>query len=385
MTRDHDAVVVGGGIAGANCALQLARAGMTDTVVLESEAPASKASGRAAGNLTTYRHERFGAEASRLGRELYEGFEAAYDDLTLHRERSYSVAYTEGGADSLREEAESTTVDAELLTAEELAERETVFATGDVTAALRMRDAVYTDPKQLTLAAHAAAREAGVELVIETVRDLVSGDGDGRITVETNGDGAHEAPVVVVATGAWTKELLRRAGTDVALQPRTSQIAILDPPEPMDVPIWSAPDFSVYGRPTPEGRVLFGGGTSTLIDDLGRFRTRALVPFLGQVAERAPYVMPALERATLHDDWAGRVSATPDRHPHVGETDVDGLYVCAGFNGEGVSNSPFAARLLADLVLGRDPLVDPSLFDPTRFPGDEEFEIGNAVEWWDDR
>jgi sarcosine oxidase subunit beta len=384
MTHEHDAVVVGGGIAGANCALQLARAGVTDVLVLEGEEPASKASGRAAGNLTTYRHERFGAAASRLGRELYEELAVANDDLVLHRERSYSVAYTDEGADSLREEAESTTLDTELLTAEELAERETAFATGEVTAALRMRNAVYTDPKRLTLAVHAAAREAGVELAIETVRDVSAGDGGGRLTVETDA-GEYDTPVVIVAAGAWTGPLLQRAGTDVALQPRTSQIAILDPPEPMDVPIWSAPDFSVYGRPTPEGRVLFGGGTSTHIGDLDRFRTRALVPFLGQVAERAPYVMPALERATLHDDWAGRVSATPDRHPHVGETDVDGLYVCAGFNGEGISNSPFAARLLADLVLDRDPIVDPSTFDPMRYPGDETFEIGNAVEWWDDR
>lgn len=384
MTHDHDAVVVGGGIAGANCALQLARAGMTDVLVLESEVPASKASGRAAGNLTTYRHERFGAAASRLGRELYEELAAANDDLALHRERSYSVAYTDEGADSLREEAESTTLETELLTAEEFAERETAFATGEVTAALCMRDAVYTDPKRLTLAVHAAAREEGVELAIDTVRNLGPGDGDERITVETD-TGEYDAPVVVVAAGAWTRRLLRRAGTDVALQPRTSQIAILDPPEPMDVPIWSAPDFSVYGRPTPEGRILFGGGTSTPIGDLDGFRTRALVPFLGQVAERGPSVMPALERATLHEDWAGRVSATPDRHPHVGETDVDGLYVCAGFNGEGISNGPFAARLLADLVLDRDPLVDPSPFDPMRYPGDETFEIGNAVEWWDDR
>lgn len=381
MTRVHDAVVVGGGIVGANCALQLARAGLTDVVILESEEPASKASGRAAGNLTIYRHERFGAEASRLGRELYEEFEATYD-LTFHRERSYSVAYTDEGANHLRAEAESMTVDSAFLTADELAERETVFATDDVTAALRMDEAVYTDPKRLTLAVHAAARDEGAESVIETVQDLVPGNGS--ITVETSDD-RHEAPVVVVAAGAWTKRLLQRAGTDVALQPRTSQIAVLDPPERMRSPMWAAPDYGVYGRPTPDGRVLFGGGTSTLVDDLEGFHTRARVPFLGQVAERAPQVMPALEDATLHDDWAGRVSATPDRRPHIGETGIDGLYVCAGFNGEGISNGAFGARLLVDLVVGRDPLVDPSKFDPARYPGDEAFGIRNAIEWWADR
>ncbi|KAB1190721.1 MULTISPECIES: FAD-binding oxidoreductase [Haloferax] len=381
-SRRVGAVVVGGGIVGANCAVQLTRAGVENVVILERDAPASKASGRAAGNLTIYRHERFGADASRLGRELYEEYEQKYDDLTLHRTKSYSIAYSDEGADYLRSEHESTTIETELLNADELAEREPEFATDDVTVALGFEDAVYTDPKQLTLAAHAVARDEGATLVQEEARDFeVEGN---EISVQTT-DGRYESPIVVVAAGAWTKRLLQRAGTDVALRPRTSQIAILEPPSDRDIPMWSAPDLSVYGRSTPEGRVLFGGGTTTPVTDLESFRTRARVPFLLQVGELAPRILPVLEDATLHDDWAGRVSATPDRYPYIGETDIEGLYVCSGFNGEGVSNSPFAARLLTDLIVGTDPLVDPSEFDPTRFEGDEAFEITDAVQWWADR
>ena len=378
----HDAVVVGGGIVGAHCALQLARAGLEDVVVLERDAPASKASGRAAGSLTIYAQERFGADASRLGRELYEELEGRDDDLTFHREPEYSLAYTEEGAEHLRRKHESLTISSTLLTPAELADREPTFGTEDVTAALAFEEGVYTDPRQLTLAVHDAASDRGVDLHVEGVTDLTPGD-DG-VTVQTT-DGTREAPVVVVAAGAWSKRLVGLAGTDIALKPRTSQIAILEPAEPFDAPAWGANDFSIYGRPTPEGRVLFGGGLARPIHDLEAFRCRAFVPFLREVGEFAPSVLPALADATLHDDWAGRVSATPDRHPHVGETSVDGLYVCTGFNGEGVSNGPFGGRLLADLVTGRDPLVDPTPFDPTRYDGDEEFRIGNAVEWWADR
>jgi sarcosine oxidase subunit beta len=381
-SESHDAVVVGGGIVGAHCALQLAEAGLEDVVVLERDAPASKASGRAAGSLTIYGQERFGPQTSRFGREFYEDLESRHGDLVFHSEPEYSLAHTEEGAAHLEHDHESTTLESELLTPEELAEREPTFATEEVTAALVHGESRYTDPETLTLAVHDEAAERGVELVLTGVTDLTpSHDG---VTVETT-DGRHEAPVVVVAAGAWSKRLLNRAGTDIALRPRTSQIAILEPEEPLHTPAWGAMDLSIYGRPTPEGRVLFGGGVSTPITDLEGFKKRALVPFLKEVGEFAPYIFPELESATLHDDWAGRCSATPDRHPHIGETEVDGLFVCAGFNGEGVSNSPFGGRLLADIVTGREPLADPERFDPTRYDGDEQFRIGSAVEWWADR
>lgn len=381
-SQSYEAIIVGGGIVGANCAVQLARAGYDEVLMLEADEPASKASGRAAGSLTIYSHERFGEEASRFGRTLYNEYESNNDELTLHHETSYSIAFTETGADYLRNEHKSSSFETTFLDAKQLGKRETTLGTEDVKGALRFRDSVYTDPKQLTLAAHAVAKEEGGTLEIAEARDFEAGRE--HVTVET-ADRTYEAPVVVVAAGAWTKRLLNCAGTDIALRPRTSQIAVLDTPEPVDIPMWKAPDFSVYGRPTPEGRILFGGGTTTPIPNLETFSKRARVPFLRQLVGNGSDIVPAIEDATLHDDWAGRVSATPDRYPYVGETEIDGLYVCCGFNGEGISNSPFAARLLADLVVDREPIVDPTPFDPTRFVGDEEFGINDAVEWWVDR
>ncbi|WP_458188817.1 NAD(P)/FAD-dependent oxidoreductase [Haladaptatus sp. NG-WS-4] len=379
-SSSHDAIVVGGGIVGAHCGLQLARAGLDDVVVLERDEPASKASGRAAGSLTIWGQERFGAEASAFCRDVYIELNAEYDELTFHPRESYSLAYSEEGAEHLRRDHESLTVETELLTPEELADRRPEFAVEDVYAAVRFPHSRYTDPKQLTLTVHQAAADAGVTLHHEGVESLVPGAGTDDVGVETT-VGRREAPVVVVAAGAWSKRLLATAGVDIALRPRTSQIVILEPANDIEIPSWEARDYNVYGRPTPEGRILFGGGVSTPIGDLEGFDTRAFVPFLREVGEYAPYVFPALEAATLHDDWAGRVSATPDLQPHIGETTHEGLYVCAGFNGEGISNSPFGARLVTDLVFERDPIVDPEPFRPGRHAGKEEFRIGNAVEW----
>ena len=82
------------------------------------------------------------------------------------------------------------------------------------------------------------------------------------------------------------------------------------------------------------------------------------------------------------NDWAGRCSATPDRNPLIGETAIDGVYLCAGFNGGGIARAPFAGRLLADLLLDREPRFDPTPFQPNRFDGEEEFTIKSATTNW---
>jgi len=168
----HDAIVVGGGIVGAHCGLQLARAGLDDVVILERDEPASKASGRAAGSLTIWGQERFGADASQFCRELYGELDAEYDELTFHPQASYSLAYTEEGAEHLRHDHESLTIETELLTPEELADRRPEFAVEDVHAVIRYPHSRYTDPHQLTLTVHQAAADAGVDLHHEGVESL---------------------------------------------------------------------------------------------------------------------------------------------------------------------------------------------------------------------
>lgn len=375
----HEAIIIGGGIVGSHCALQLAESGF-DVLVLEADEIGSKASGRAAGNITTYHQERFGSEASRFGREYYEDLASRRDTVPFHRDDSYSLAFTEEGAGNLRKKHETVSFETTLIEPEEFATLEPAFATEDLELVSKVADAAYTDPEKLTRAVNQDAQDAGASLRIEPVTGLEPTDQGANVHTQEN---QYHAPVVVVAAGVWTNHLLRTAGLELALKPRTSEIAVLETDSDADVPIWHAPDFSVYGRATPDGRVLFGGGIRE-IDTLEDFRTRADVAFLEELAEYGPYILPELTHATLSHDRAGRVSATPDHYPYIGETEVDGLYVCAGLNGEGISNGPYAGKVLAECVVEDGGEKYPE-FAPGRFSSDEEFEIGNAVEWWKDR
>ncbi|MFB6209960.1 MAG: FAD-dependent oxidoreductase, partial [Halobacteriales archaeon] len=60
-----------------------------------------------------------------------------------------------------------------------------------------------------------------------------------------------------------------------------------------------------------------------------------------------------------------------DEDPLLGEL-ADGLYVATGWHGHGFVRSPATGEAIAEEILGGEGIP---AFDPTRFDGDEDFEI----------
>lgn len=91
----------------------------------------------------------------------------------------------------------------------------------------------------------------------------------------------------------------------------------------------------------------------------------------GQIAEtlrRARALFPSLGAVQVTASWAGYIDSTPDGVPAIGETDsVPGLILAAGFSGHGFGIGPGAGHLIADIVTGREPIVDPKPYHPSRF------------------
>jgi glycine/D-amino acid oxidase-like deaminating enzyme len=77
---------------------------------------------------------------------------------------------------------------------------------------------------------------------------------------------------------------------------------------------------------------------------------------------------PVFEHLEIAERWAGCIDATPDAVPVISAIDrVPGLYLASGFSGHGFGLGLGAGRLMADLVMGANPLVDPSPFRYSRF------------------
>jgi glycine/D-amino acid oxidase-like deaminating enzyme len=82
---------------------------------------------------------------------------------------------------------------------------------------------------------------------------------------------------------------------------------------------------------------------------------------------RAEALLPALKGRAVTAMWAGFVDTTPDGVPAVGGlAQLPGLVLAAGFSGHGFGIGPGAGHLVADLVSGSQPLVDPKPLHPRR-------------------
>jgi glycine/D-amino acid oxidase-like deaminating enzyme len=69
------------------------------------------------------------------------------------------------------------------------------------------------------------------------------------------------------------------------------------------------------------------------------------------------------------ESWAGLMDVTPDAVPVIDQVGhMPGFFVATGFSGHGFGIGPGAGRLMADLVAGDPPVVDPTPFRLARFP-----------------
>ncbi len=83
---------------------------------------------------------------------------------------------------------------------------------------------------------------------------------------------------------------------------------------------------------------------------------------------RARKTFPIMERTEIVQSWAGLIDVTPDAIPVISEVETaPGLYIATGFSGHGFGIGPGAGRLVADLVTGSTPCVDPAAFRLSRF------------------
>ncbi|MGY4506511.1 glycine/D-amino acid oxidase-like deaminating enzyme [Bradyrhizobium sp. GM24.11] len=73
------------------------------------------------------------------------------------------------------------------------------------------------------------------------------------------------------------------------------------------------------------------------------------------------------------------IDSTPDGLPVIGEaSSLPGLILAAGFSGHGFGIGPGSGHLIADIVTGAKPIVDPKPYRASRFTG---FSVGSVSDF----
>jgi glycine/D-amino acid oxidase-like deaminating enzyme len=396
VTRRPDAVVVGAGIVGAACALALAREGLR-VLVLEGGFAGGGATAAAMGHLVVMDDSEaqfaLTAWSLRLWAELAGELPADCEDDPCG---TLWLAAAEGEMDRVRAKAgyyRARGVAAEVLDAAQLAAAEPRLR-GGLAGALRVPGDRVIYPPNVVRFLLARAADHGAELwerfwVSRVAGGVVEGHGE-RIA----------APLVINAAGAAAPDLTpglpivprkghlvitdrhpgfcrhqlvelgyldsahgpRRgagAGTGVGAGARAGAEAAGEPAATAAMAASVA--FNVQPRAT--GQVLIGSSRELVGWD--RTHNHGLER---RMIGRALDFLPRLGGVGALRGWIGFRPATPDNLPLIGPwPEMPGLWIAGGHEGLGITTSLATARLLADLVAGRQPEIDAGPFAPDRW------------------
>jgi D-hydroxyproline dehydrogenase subunit beta len=364
MPQSYDVLIVGGGIVGAACAYELARAGLRVAIV-EERGIGTGATNAGMGHLVVLDDSEAQFALSSWSLDLWR--EIAEEVPAECEYRQCGTVWVAGDAQEFelarkkRDRHACAGVTAELLDARGLLDLEPNLRPGLSGGLLVPRDATA---HPASTARFFAAR-SGAELILKRAIALR----DGQLQLD---DGSLlSAGAIVNAAGTAAPRLL----FGLPIRARKGHIVVADP----------GPDFARHQvvelgyvksthageadsvafnvRQNRNGELLIGSSRQYGVDD------PVIEPaIIDRMLARAFEYMPALAHARQLRSWTGFRAGTPDGLPLIGRCPgFERVFVATGHEGLGATTSLATARLIADQILGRTSAIDAAPFDPARF------------------
>lgn len=370
--RTADIVVIGGGIAGAAAAYELARRGAGRIVLLEKEPLAgTHASGRNAALLLQNVDDESNARLGMAGRDFYA---APPEDLgvagPLYRQVG-SLLLASGPEGVARAERETARVrawglDVRLLSPKEAGARVPILDVAHVNAAAWCPTDGVIDIHGTLQALLGAARRLGIVILQATPAAGIVVE-HGQVTSVRVGTTRIATGLVILAAGAWAGAIGAAVGAPLPLRPTRRHLVVTSPSPIIDAGwpfVWDA-DSPFYFRPESGGLLL----CPCDVEDAADFDETVRPGRVAEAAEKAARLIPRAAGLQVAHAWAGLRTLTPDDRFVVGpDPRVPGLFWLAGLGGHGMTAGPAVGRLAAELITtGATTLCDPVSVAPGRF------------------
>jgi glycine cleavage system aminomethyltransferase T/glycine/D-amino acid oxidase-like deaminating enzyme len=377
-------VVIGGGVGGASVAYHLGQLGETDVLVLERSELTSGSTFHSAGLVGQLRADPTLTRMNMYSVDLYRRLQ----------QDGHHIGWTESGGIKLASSAErmeeirrqiswARTYDLPLheISAAEAKELFPLLDSDGVVGAAYLSSDGYLDPSQLCYALANLARAAGIRIAERTrvVGIDVRGERVHRVRTDR---GDVECEIVVDCGGMFAAEIARLAGVRVPIVPMSHQYLVTEPfleRRGSPLPTLRDPDLLVYFRQEVDGLVMGGyerspapyTATAQSYDAIpGDFNGKLLAEDwsrMEEIAQNSERRVPVIGTVGVRKIINGPEAFTPDNEFCLGEADVGGFFVAAGFCAHGIAGAGGIGRVMAEWITAGEPGFDLWHMDVNRF------------------
>lgn len=369
--KTFDVAIIGGGLIGASIAFELAEAKLR-VAVFDRQEPGREASWAAAGMLSPAPDSARDLPLVPLGREslrLYPDFarsieEASGESTRLRWDGALEVFFgsqAEAHRDRRLALCRSLGLNAEAVDSATAQQWEPALGTG-VQAALWLPDEGTVEPRALTSAVIAAARQRGVEIRGDSPVTNILQRAGRCVGISAAGEEI-SADRVIVAAGCFCSQINSNStilDQCAPTRPVRGQMMALRSNGPGIRRVLRSEQG--YLVPRGDGRVI-AGSTS---EEAG-FEKGVTPEGMKKIFDAATELFPALAGAEVSETWSGLRPGTPDDLPILGPTEIDGLLIATGHYRNGILLAPVTAKLLRQWIVNGKTELDATAFSPLRF------------------
>jgi 4-methylaminobutanoate oxidase (formaldehyde-forming) len=382
-------VIVGGGVGGASIAYHLAKLGYRDVVLVDRAELTSGSTFHSAGLVGQLRGSVSLTKMMMHSVDVYRGLATESElDPGWVECGGIRLASSPERMEELRRQAgwaKTFGLPLELISAGEAAEMFPLMSTDGVLGAAWLPTDGYIDPSQLTYALADVARREGDLQVFQNTRVTGIEVENGRAKAVVTERSRIEAEVIVIAAGMYAAEIGRLAGIRVPVIPMSHQYLVTQPfrehAADQRLPTLRDPDLLIYFREDGGGLIMGGyeresqpaflpdgtGGLEAIPPDFnGRLLEDDWDRF-AEITENSKRRVPAMDEIKVTKLINGPEAFTPDNEFCLGESEVRGLFVAAGFCAHGLAGAGGIGWQIAEWIAEGEPSLDLWEMDVRRF------------------
>ena len=375
MKTTADAVVIGGGVIGCSIIYHLANLGITNTSLVEKDVLGSGSTGRSQAICRMHYSNPITSTLAWESLKTLTDFSEIVGGRSGFIKTGYMVIVDQADRLGLEQNIsmqQGIGIDCQLISREEAAEIAPMISTYDGELMAWEPQSGYADSYQVTASFANSAKMMGAEIILRNrVENIAPSTNDLYSVITTMG--TIETPLIVVAAGPWSKQLLMSIGIDIPLTTVRHQVASIARPTDL-IPTHPSVGDAIHNfsfRPEVGGLTLVGFGEEDAM--LDQYNQGIDIASVNQIMPSLIRRMPNMEDAYFRGGWSGLFTITPDWHPILDKVPgYTGIYCAVGFSGHGFKLAPAVGQAMSELIVhGQSSQVDLSILGFNRFAVNE--------------